>query len=97
MSPKMDILIFGDQATDYHNNLRTKLNQKDLPTLTSFIESATAALKEEVSHQSVLIRKALPDFSTLLDIVDWLDGLDISNPAIESAICTLSQMACLIR
>ena len=97
MSPKMDILIFGDQATDFHNNLRAKLHQKGLPSLTSFLESATAALKDEVSHQPVLTRKALPDFSTLLDIVDWLDGSNISNPAIESAICTLSQVACLIR
>ena len=97
MSPKMDILIFGDQSTDYHNNLRAKLHQKDLPTLAAFLESATVALKDEVSHQSVLTKKELPDFSTLLDIVDWLDGANISSPAIESAICTLSQVACLIR
>ena len=97
MSPNMNIFLFGDQATDYHNNLRGKLHQKHMPILTSFLEKANAALKDEVAHQSILTRKTIPDFSTLHDIVEWLDGSNVSNPAVESAICTISQIACFIR
>ena len=97
MSPKMKILLFGDQATEYYSNLRGKLHQKHMPTLTSFLEKANVALKDEVAHESALTRKAIPDFSTLLDLVDCLAGSDVSNPAIESAVCTISQIACLIR
>ena len=97
MSHNMDILLFGDQAVDYHNNLRRKLHQKHMPALTSFLEGATAALKDEVAHQSALTRRSIADFSTLLDIVDWLDRSSVSHPAIESAVCTISQIACFIR
>lgn len=93
----MNVLIFGDQATAYHNNLRGKVHQKHMPALTSFLEQANAALKDEVALQSGLIRRTIPDFSTLLDLVDWLDESNVSNPAVESAICTISQIACFIR
>ena len=93
----MNIILFGDQATNYHSNLRGKIHQKDTPALTSFLEKANAALREEIAQQSGLIRKTIPDFSTLLDLVEWLDESNVSNPAIESAICTTCQIACLIR
>ena len=97
MSLNMNVFLFGDQANEYNNNLRGKLHQKHMPALTSFLEQANAALKDEVALQPGLIRKTIPNFSTLLDLVDWLDESKVSNPAIESAICTISQIACFIR
>ncbi|KAI4249496.1 MAG: hypothetical protein LQ352_005609, partial [Teloschistes flavicans] len=96
MSPNMNILLFGDQATDYHNNLRLKLREKRNPTLSAFFERANAALCEEVAQQPRLVRDTIPSFSTLLDLVDWFDEVKTSNPAVESAICTICQIACLI-
>lgn len=93
----MNILLFGDQATDYHNNLRLKLREKRNPTLSAFFERANAALCEEVAQQPRLVRDTIPSFSTLLDLVDWFDEVKTSNPAVESAICTICQIACLIR
>lgn len=97
MSPEMKILLFGDQATDYHNNLRKKLHQKNSPVLSSFFDKTKAALREEVSLQSRLVRDTIPSFSNLLDLVDWSDEAKVANPAVESAICTTCQIACLIR
>ncbi|KAI4121902.1 MAG: hypothetical protein LQ338_006102 [Usnochroma carphineum] len=96
MSPEMKILLFGDQATDYHNNLRKKLHQKNSPVLSSFFDKTKAALREEVSLQSRLVRDTIPSFSNLLDLVDWSDEAKVANPAVESAICTTCQIACLI-
>ncbi|KAL8757001.1 MAG: hypothetical protein Q9199_002543 [Rusavskia elegans] len=96
MPPNMNILLFGDQATDYHNNLRNKLREKNNPTLSSFLDQANAALCEEVARQPRLVRDTIPSFSTLLDLVDWFDTAKASNPAVESAICTICQIACLI-
>lgn len=97
MSPKMNILLFGDQGGNYHLNLRDKLHQKNNPILTSFFERTNAALCEEVTRQPGLVRDAMPQFSTLLDLLESLDDPKASNPAIESAICCISQIACLIR
>ncbi|KAI4231872.1 MAG: hypothetical protein LQ349_005331 [Xanthoria aureola] len=96
MPPDMNILLFGDQATDYHNNLRNKLRERNNPILTSFLDQANAALCEEVARQPRLIRDTIPSFSTLLELVDWFDSAKTSNPAVESATCTICQIACLI-
>ena len=97
MSPKMNILLFGNQGGDYHSNLRNKLHQKNNPVLTSFLERTNAALREEISQQPRLVRETMPQFSTLSDLVEWLNDPQVSNPAIESAICCVCQIACLIR
>ena len=97
MSTRMEIFIFGNQATDYHTNLRTKLRQKSNPLLTSFLERANAALREEIAQQPRLIRDTIPEFSTLIDLVEWFEESDVSNPAMESAICCICQISCFIR
>lgn len=97
MRPEMKILLFGDQTTDYHNNLRIKLRETNNPVLSSFLDQANAALCEEVARQPRLVRDTIPPFSTLLDLVDWFDEAKTSNPAVESATCTTCQIACLIR
>ena len=97
MSLKMNIFLFGDQAANYNSNLVEKLRQKDSPVLTSFLEKVNVALREEISQQPGLVRKTIPNFSTLLELVEWFDESSVSNPAIESAICTTCQIACLIR
>ncbi|KAL8657213.1 MAG: hypothetical protein Q9226_002153, partial [Calogaya cf. arnoldii] len=96
MMPEMRVLLFGDQATDYHNNLRLKLREKNSPLLSSFLDQANAALCEEIARQPRLVRDSIPPFSTLLDLVDCFDEARTSNPAAESAICTICQIACLI-
>ncbi|KAL8995577.1 MAG: hypothetical protein Q9169_004719 [Polycauliona sp. 2 TL-2023] len=92
----MSIVLFGDQATEYHNNLRLKLREKSNPMLSSFLVQASAALQEEVARQPRLVRDTIPSFKTLLDLVDRIDEAKTSNPAIESALCTVCQIACLI-
>ena len=93
----MNIFLFGDQTANYNSNLVGKLRQKDIPVLTSFLEKVNVALREEISQQPGLVRKTIPSFSTLLDLVQWFNESDVSSPAIESAICTTCQIACLIR
>lgn len=39
----------------------------------------------------------MPSFNNLLDILDWHEKTEVSNPAIDSAICCITQIACLLR
>ncbi|KAL9030755.1 MAG: hypothetical protein Q9196_001159 [Gyalolechia fulgens] len=96
MSLEMNILLFGDQTTDYHDNLRKKLHQKDNPVLSSFLEKTSAALREEVALQPRVVRDTIPSFFSLLELVNWFDESNVANPAVESAVCTTCQIACLI-
>ena len=93
----MNIFLFGDQTADYNSNLIGKISHKDVPVLTSFLEKANVALREEISQQPGLVQRTIPSFSTLLDLVQWFSESGVSSPAIESAICTTCQIACLIR
>ena len=97
MASQMNIFLFGDQASDYHDNLRSKIHQKSHPLLTSFLERTTIALRQEVAQQPHLIRNTIPSFTSLLELVDWFDDVEVSNPAMESALCCITQVACLLR
>ena len=97
MPLKMNVLLFGDQGTDYHEKLRQKLQQKNNPLLTTFLERANVAMQEEVAWQPYLMQETMPQFSSLLELVDWFGDSSKSNPAIESALCCMCQIACFIR
>ena len=96
MLPEIKVFLFGDQATNYHNNLRNKLHEGNSPLVSTFLDQANAALCEEIARQPRLVRDSIPPFSTVLDLLDCFDEARASNPAVESAVCTICQIACLI-
>lgn len=94
----MDIYVFGDQRVDCRTFLQDVLLCRESVLLTSFLDHVSVVLREEVSSMTHL-RWGLdfPEFGHVRELVERYYKKGRSNPAIESAIVCLSQLAHFIR
>lgn len=93
----MNVLLFGDQTSDCHSNLRKVLHQKGNVILTSFLEKVSVALRDEVSQQPRLVQARIPDFTSVTDLVERYHEMGSPNPILESSLMCICQLANFIR
>ena len=67
-----EILLFGDQTADQQTLLRKIVQRKDHAVVTTFLERAAVAVREEVRKLPRTRRENMPDFLTIGNIVDCL-------------------------
>lgn len=93
----MRVLLFGDQTGDYHKIFRQVLHLKGNAILTSFLEKAYSALRDEVAQQPRAFREHTTDFTSIADLVTRYEESNArKNNALESALTFLSQISCFI-
>lgn len=90
----MPVVLFDDQIADLRGNLR-RLHQSRTGTVLvqSFLENASAALRDEVGKQSKSVRNKIPSFTNIFDLVERYVGSKMSNPAIEGALLCVCHLA----
>jgi hypothetical protein len=88
----MDIVLFGDQTSDFQALLSKALIRKDLPLLSSFLEKVSVALEDEISSLPAAIRRGFPLFSNAAEFVDRYYQSKLPNAAADSAITCLAQL-----
>lgn len=89
----MQIYVFGDQTVDYQLFLRQVFQRKGL-LLTTFLERAGNALREEISNLSSIRHGGrIPDFSNILELLERSSAVGLQHPALESAFVCLAQLA----
>lgn len=88
-----EILLFGDQTADQQHLLRKLVQRKDHAVVTTFLERAAVAVREEVRKLPRTRREAMPDFLTIGNIVEAYFSKGIKIPEIESTLVTISQLA----
>lgn len=88
----MDIVLFGDQTSDFQALLSKALIRKDLPLLSSFLEKVSFALEDEISSLPANIGRGFPLFSNMAEFVDRYYQAKQPNAATESAITCLAQL-----
>jgi len=82
--------VFGDQTADCRSFFAKVFTRKDDVLLQSFLERAGEAVRVENrnrSHPS----KAVPNFSTIQELVDRYYRAEAKDAAIESALVCISQ------
>lgn len=89
----MEIYIFGDQTADCRAFLQKVFLRRRNLLLTYFLERASMVLREEISRQSNRRRVRFPNFSTVQELVERYYNEGRPDPAIDSAIVCLSQLA----
>lgn len=93
----MQILLFGDQTGDYRTILRQIIHINENEILTSFLEKAYAALRDEVAQQPRVVRDQITGFSSISDLVArYEDSNTERSNALESVLTYLSQISCFI-
>ncbi|KAK3170452.1 hypothetical protein Dsin_032693 [Dipteronia sinensis] len=88
----MEVYVFGDQTADCRAFFAKVFTRKDDVLLQSFLEKASEAVKAEQrirTHQS----PAVPNFSTIQELVNRHCNSVCKDAAIESALMCISQFA----
>ena len=89
---KMNIHVFGDQTADQIPLLRKIVSRRDNSLLVSFLERASAALREEIERLPKIQRDAIPDFLTISQLVQAYVELGVKVPQLESVFVTIAQL-----
>ena len=87
----MDVILFGDQTVDPAQFLIKVLRRKS-PLLSSFLEQVQVALQEEISLLPATVRKELPAFSNVAELVERYQTADQPSVAIENTLTCLAQL-----
>jgi naphtho-gamma-pyrone polyketide synthase len=96
MAQDMRVFVFGDQSGDVIPELRELVSVKDNPLLLSFFQRAYITLRDEVAHHPQAVR-GLPGFVSVENLLWRYSESGIRNPAIESALVCIHQIASLLR
>ena len=89
----MNVLIFGDQTADQTQLLRQILKRKDNTLLSSFLERAAAAVRDEVEKLPKIKRASIPDFLTISHLIEAYYEKGTKLPQLESCLVTIAQLA----
>lgn len=85
-----EVYVFGDQTADCRAFFTKVFRRKDDVLLQSFLERAGDALRIENTNRTHPSR-AVPNFSTVQELVNRYYGGDARDAAIESALVCISQ------
>jgi len=96
MDSTSSIYVFGDQTNAFEANLTQILHIKNNSVLTTFLEQTHYALRVEISRLPILQKGLFPRFTSIIDLLARNSDSG-SNPALESALICLTQLACFIR
>ena len=87
-----EVYVFGDQTADCRAFFTKVFIRRDDILLQNFLERASEAVRienETRTHPS----KAVPDFTTIQELVDRYYSGEAKDAAIESALVCISQFA----
>lgn len=85
-----EVYVFGDQTADCRAFFTKVFTRKDNVLLQSFLERAGEAVRFENQNRSHP-SKAVPNFSTIQELVDRYYRGDAKDAATESALVCISQ------
>ena len=88
----MEVFIFGDQTADCRSFLTKVFQQRGSLLLDAFLAQAAQAVRQEVAVRGHGFSR-IPDFGTIQELTDRYFKQEIADPAIESTIVCVSQLA----
>ncbi|KAF2399928.1 polyketide synthase-like protein [Trichodelitschia bisporula] len=89
----MNIQIFGDQTADQSVLLRRLAAIRNNAALSTFLERAAIALREEVEKLPQRTRSEVPHFLTISHLAEKYYEQETKVPQLESCLLTISQLA----
>ena len=88
----MEVYIFGDQTADCRSFLTKVFRHKGSLLQDNFLAQASRAIREEISAREHGVNN-IPEFGTVQELADRYYTQDVADPAIESTLVCISQLA----
>jgi len=89
----MDLLLFGDQSTDYLPTFQALLKGHRGTILSEFFGSVNTALKLEIHALPDLKGYVFPSFSDIDELVSKYERSLSQNATLDSALLCLAQLS----
>ncbi|MCJ1378214.1 hypothetical protein MMC17_001311 [Xylographa soralifera] len=97
MKTRSVALLLEDYSRSHISALKDLVHYKGNPLLTSFFDLTNLLLREEISRQPQSVQGQIPDFSTLLELVEKSrDDTASTIPAVEYSLSCTYQIGALI-
>src|SRR6478735_5404496 len=96
MATHLKLYLFGDQTFEIQPHLKALFQKRDNLFLQDFLNKAYNAIRVELFKVPYSIRKDLPRFTCLEDLLLW-DQSGQRCVALDMAMTTLYQLATFIR
>nr|P9WET3.1 RecName: Full=Non-reducing polyketide synthase Preu8; Short=NR-PKS Preu8 [Preussia isomera]UNY67718.1 polyketide synthase Preu8 [Preussia isomera] len=89
----MNVLVLGDQVADHLQLLENTYHRKNNASVKGFLDRATDVLLSEIAKLPKRQRENIPEFRTILNLVQLYRERGLAIPHVESALVTVSQLA----
>lgn len=88
----MDLLLFGDQTTDYLSTLQSLLRDERGPILSIFLGNINTLLQYEITALSNAERSKFPSFSDIDELASRYESDSNKNALVDSVLVCLTQL-----
>lgn len=96
MTPPLSLYFFGDQESQFRDNLGALLLTGGNPILNTFFDKVALAIRQEVQTLSWSQREQFPSFCNILDLLA-IDASKPFHPALQLALSSVYHFAAALR
>ena len=97
MAEEFKVLLFGDETGDFREPLQKLCERQKGVVFLHFIEKLNEVLREEVRRQPRYVKKQIPAFTDVLDLVKKYQDAPSRNQILETTFTCICQLGSAIR
>jgi naphtho-gamma-pyrone polyketide synthase len=97
MADVFEILLFGDETSDFREPLQKLCERRKGVVFLHFIDSLKEVLRDEVRRQPRYVQEQIPPFTDVLDLVKRYQDSTSRNQILETTFACICQLASVIR
>lgn len=97
MAEAFQVLLFGDETADFRELLQKLCERQGGIVFSHFILRLNEVLRDEVRRQPRYVKKYIPPFTDVLDLVKQYQGSTTRNQILETTLACVCQLGSVIR
>lgn len=97
MAEVLKVFLFGDETGDFGEPLRRLCERQSGIIFTHFIKQLTQVLRDEIRRQPRHLRRQIPPFTDVLDLVIQYRSSESRNQLLETTLACVCQLGSILR
>ena len=97
MTDAFNVLLFGDGSSDFREPLLRLCERQRGVIFLHFIDKLNVVLRDEARRQPRHVRKQIPPFTDLLDLVKKYQDSGTRNQILDTTLACVCQLGSVIR
>ena len=97
MAEALQVLLFGDETGDFRELLQKLCERQRGNVFSHFIVRLNEVLRDEVRQQPRYVKRLIPPFTDVLDLVKQYRDSTTRNQILETTLACVCQLGSVIR